>query len=299
MGIGSHLKGNWATWLIGAIGLAGTAYFYFQSVEKRDPVFVVDPTRTEIVSRARVETAPIRVLRQDGRPVSADLYAIRFYFWNAGRRSIRPENVLDTIRLTIDSTAEILDYKILKTSRAITAAQLHAGAGSVALRSLVVTFRILERDDGFTGQIMYEGPGHAALRISGLVEGVPNGVMDASNPGWLRSVRMWDTGLFAAIGFLGLVTFGLIALLYHVATGKATTRVDAASGAPPVPSYDQVARLRNRERRPMRPGERVGVSLMLVIMLAFIGFGFYRAFQVGQRDAQQRSVNAVPAAMLP
>ncbi len=172
MGLISHVKDHWLGWLgivVGVTGAGLSCYFYWESREVRDPVFIADPNRVEIVSAANIATAPIKVLRRDGTPISADVYAVRFFFWNAGRRSIRPENVLDTLQIMLlDSTSEILDVKLLKTSRPITRVSLDRGAGR---RTLVVHFAILERGDGLAGQIIYQGKATAALQVAGTIEG--------------------------------------------------------------------------------------------------------------------------------
>src|SRR2546422_1029977 len=58
-----YLTKHWIelTGLLVSIGFA--FYFYEQSREEREPIFVVDPNRVEILRAERVATAPIRVLR--------------------------------------------------------------------------------------------------------------------------------------------------------------------------------------------------------------------------------------------
>src|SRR6267378_1799166 len=114
--IASYLKNNWTGLLFGVAGLLTAYYFAQQSRQERAPTFVIDPNRVEILSAGRAATAPIKVLRRDGVPIQGDIYAVRFYIWNAGKLAIRPENVLDTIRIGLDSGSEILDYKSLKAS---------------------------------------------------------------------------------------------------------------------------------------------------------------------------------------
>ncbi len=185
MGLVTHVKAQWLGWLgllVGVTGLGLAWYFYQASREVRDPVFIVYPSRFEIVSAGRIATAPIKVLRSDGTPISADVYAVYFFFWNAGRRSIRPENVLDTLQITLlDSASEILDFKPLITSRPITRITLTRGTGR---RTLVVHFAILEQGDGLQGQIIYQGQSTAALRLSGTIEGAHVRTTTITQPMW-------------------------------------------------------------------------------------------------------------------
>src|ERR1700757_30692 len=122
--IKSYFKQNWTGLLVAAVGIGVAYYFYQEAREDRAPIFVVDPNRVEILSAERAATAPIRVLRRDGVPIQGDIYAVRFFIWNAGKRSIRPENVLEPIRIGLGPGSEILDFKPLKTARPITHADL-------------------------------------------------------------------------------------------------------------------------------------------------------------------------------
>jgi hypothetical protein len=190
MSVGTYLKQNWfILFLTVGFGVSGI-YFYFESQEARDPVFVVDPDRVEIVRAARVAQAPIKVLRRDNTPVRSDIYAARFYFWNAGKRPIKSAEVEEAIRVTLDSGSEILDFKRLKLSRLPTHARLvPTSVSGSRLRTLVIIFSILEQDDGLTGQIIYEGGRDARLAVSGTVEGVPAGISTRLTPSFWSILR--------------------------------------------------------------------------------------------------------------
>src|SRR5436190_9965325 len=159
--------------LLGAVGLYGTYHFYQLSRESREPVFVVDPVRTEIISAQRILTAPIRVLKRNGVPITKDLFAIRFYFWNAGQRPILAQEVLDPLRIVLqDSAGEILDYKVVKVSRSVARVHLLPVDSSRVLQTLGLTFSILEHNDGVGGQLIYQGNRGAPLVMTGTIEGV-------------------------------------------------------------------------------------------------------------------------------
>ncbi len=201
MSVGSYLKQNWFVLLLTVgFGVWGV-YASLLSHETRDPMFVVDPDRVEILSAARIANAPIKVTRRDNTPIRSDIYAVRFYLWNAGKRSIRPENVLETIRVALDSESEILDFKVLKVSRPITHARLVATPPGPGPHLLVVVFGILERQDGLTGQIIYQGRRDAALSVSGIIEGVAPGIASPRAPsGWSIFSRHWPKTLREAGG---------------------------------------------------------------------------------------------------
>jgi hypothetical protein len=201
--VAAYARSNWlglAGIGIGVAGIAVGVYLYKQSLEERDPIFVVDPNRIEIVKAERVATAPIKVLRRNGSPIQADIYAVRFFLWNAGKRSIRPENVLDTIRITLDSGNEILDFRTLKASRPITHARLIADPPGAASRTLAVVFSILERDDGLSGQVIYQGKPDAALTVSGVIEGVARGIGTPQAPSFWTIAQRHLLGILLQSG---------------------------------------------------------------------------------------------------
>jgi len=289
MGLRSHLKQHWPTWLVGAIGFGVSAYFYFQSREIRDPVFLTDPNRTEIISHARVETAPIRVLRQDGRAVTGDLYALRFYFWNAGKTSIRPINVLDTIRITLDEPAEVVDYKVLNRTRPITGLDLRSHRIGARLNTLGLTFTILEHNDGLAGQIIYEGASNARLRIAGIIEGVPAGIRDGSSFSWAGVIRYSDSGWLFLLS--GALVLGLIVAV--VSEVRALRRWST-----PGPDTAPV----EGERRRHKPRTRADLIVSIVFLfgfLAVISVSMFTKYRTVQEEARLRSVNSVPRVVLP
>jgi hypothetical protein len=202
----SHLKQQWLGLLISTVSIGLAVYFYAESREERDPVFMVDPSRVEIISHERVANSPIKVLH-DHTPIQGDVYAVRFFFWNAGKRSIRPENVLEPIQVTLsDSGSEILDFRPLKTSRPVAHVQLTRPQPNS--QTLLVTFSILERGDGMGGQIIYQGKSGAPLQVTGTIEGAE--IRTTAAPSLWASI-----GEFA--GALVLISLGLIVVLVLIA----------------------------------------------------------------------------------
>jgi hypothetical protein len=287
MGLRSHLKQHGVGWLTTGLSTVLAFYFYRESIEARDPVFLVDPNRTEIISHARVETAPIRVLRHDGRPVTGDLYALRFYFWNAGKTSIRSGNVLDTIRITLDDPAEIIEYKVLNRTRPITSLELRPHRVGDRLNKLNLAFSILEHHDGFAGQIIYEGTANAHIRIVGIVEGVPHGVRDGSAFGWLGVIR------YSVNGWLFLVG-AAAALGLAVGIGAFLRALYGWSTRPPAPAPAPGDR-----RRPTTRADLIAGALFFLFFLIVIGASMLTKYDTVREEARMRSVNSVPRAVLP
>lgn len=191
---------NLANFLFGGIlaGIVVSWYFYHLAKRERQPVFLVDAVRTEIVNTGRIAEAPIRVLRRDnGREITSNVTVFRFYLWNAGKEAIKRENILEGIRLVLENAganAEILEPRILKRSREnIIEFSLERNVENPKTM-LDVDFRILEQRDGVTGQIMYIGDPKATLKIVGAIEGAS--LATGRKREWLY---VWSTFLFAPL----------------------------------------------------------------------------------------------------
>lgn len=173
---GSFVKRN----CVGIIGIIVTIivaivvslYFYKKSIAKPEPVFLVDPLRIEIIDSKHFSETQLRVVRSNGNEIKGDVTSVRFYFWNNGRKSIKPSNILEPLVITLnDPNGEILDYKILKCSRKVVKPIVDRDSVDPN-RKLSVSFAILEKEDGLTGQIIYEGNPTANFMISGTIENV-------------------------------------------------------------------------------------------------------------------------------
>ena len=157
---------------IGILGILFSVYTYLATQVYREPVFVVDPSRTVILHADPVLTTPIRVLKPNGEEIKSDLTTIKFFFWNNGPLAIKRDNILRDLIISLDAPeGEIIDYRILKVSREINKCEISPVLDTN--KKLKINFLILKEGDGLSGQIMYEGPRDAGLKISGVIEGVP------------------------------------------------------------------------------------------------------------------------------
>jgi hypothetical protein len=165
--------------VLGLIGIIIGIISYNRSIRERIPVFLVEPELTPIIVANNLNNAPIRVIRKsDNKEIVSDLTAITFYFWNAGKEPIKSSNILKDLIIEFSNTAiKILDAKIIRTSREISGIHISENANG---SSLLIGFEILEKDDGFAGQIIYEGAPKSKLLISGIIEEV-NNIYDASS----------------------------------------------------------------------------------------------------------------------
>ena len=170
----SFIKKNRLEIILFALSLIAAFILYLYSMKEREPIFLVDPIRTEILRRQDLDESPIKVLRNDSTRIMTDLTVAKVYFWNNGRESIKREHILENLMIEFDdSTNQILDFKLLKVSRAITGIRVQRDSVKMQKR-LCVDFNILEDDDGFSAQIIFSGNQNTRIRLLGIIEGAKN-----------------------------------------------------------------------------------------------------------------------------
>jgi hypothetical protein len=165
--------------LVGVVGLCAGYYFYEQSVQERVPTFLVDPVRATIIDSSGPQLSDLSVLYK-GKPVgNRSVTAVRVYFWNAGRMPIRRSDVLKPIECVLGGGAEVLDYRLLRSSRDITGMKLLPSPEDPAGRVMIDD--ILEKGDGGAIQIVYAGSRDATIGIEGVLVGAPQPTMKPVN----------------------------------------------------------------------------------------------------------------------
>jgi hypothetical protein len=159
IGVGGIVIGSLLSWI-----------FWELSLVELDPTMIVDPQRTVVIERARLKDAPMRVVRTDGQPVEQDVTGIRVYFWNDGRKPLLPAEVIEPYVLSIDAPAEILDFKVLKASRP-SVTQVAARRVDGTNNRVAVDFRVLEREQGLSLQLMIAGSPDVKVSMAGAAIG--------------------------------------------------------------------------------------------------------------------------------
>jgi hypothetical protein len=152
-----------------AITIVFGYYFLYIGNRERKPTFYVDPTRTVILDKGHAANAPLQLLKSNGDTIRADVTSVYFYFFNQGAETIKRENIYEPLRIVLRDKAEILDFKLLKVSRAVSGIKL---VRDTTGNSLTIQFKALEKDDGLVGQIIFEGNKNASITLEGGIDGV-------------------------------------------------------------------------------------------------------------------------------
>src|SRR5688572_4024729 len=153
-------------------------YFLYVGIRERRPTFYVDPTRTTILDKANAANAPLMLLKANGDTISSDVTSVFFYFFNQGQETIKKENIYSPLKIVVGDNAEILDYKILKVARSVSGIEI---ARDTTENFLTINLRALEENDGFVGQLIFEGKKDASIRMEGGIDGVKHFESHLSN----------------------------------------------------------------------------------------------------------------------
>ena len=189
--------------VFGAVGIIISLYSILSQAH-RVPNLVVDPARITIVNSKLFPNSSLKVTKGDNAVVKDDVTALRVFFWNSGNQSIKSENVIQPLTISLnDANAEILDYKILKVSRPDVVKISVAPSEKSPIRELLFSFNILEKDDGFFCQIIYSGNPSVEVKTFGAIEGVKqiNSNKTVSGGGfWSNLLRLLPICLIAIAG---------------------------------------------------------------------------------------------------
>jgi hypothetical protein len=163
------VRGVEALFTLVAIILA--IYFGLSSRAERELVYAVNPVRTAVVTAG--QATELAVLYK-GEPIgSKDVTAAQVAIWNAGKLSIRKDDILGDGKVVIftDPPVPILEASIRQLSREVTEFALVTTPELLASGRVPVSWRILEKDDGASIQLIYVGTEEVKLQVQGTIEG--------------------------------------------------------------------------------------------------------------------------------
>jgi hypothetical protein len=164
---------NYGGIVLGIFGIAATAYFARRYSEKKRPRFY---TTTEL-KIARSEDAPDDIaISYKGKNV-ARVYSTIVWFWNAGRKPLKSEDLRTSQPLEIrlkdeNESLEILDVSVPKTSREA----IRFKAQKCDNACVSVGFDFIDHNDGGVIEIMHTGSLQTHVNFSGIILGAPEGV---------------------------------------------------------------------------------------------------------------------------
>lgn len=245
-------------------GVVAAYYFYRVSVQERVPTFLIDPITATIIDSSGPNLSDLTVLFK-GKPVGQrNVAAVRIYFWNAGRMPIRRADVLKPVQCVLRADAEILEARVLKSSRDVTGFKIIPSANPTENR-VTFDFDILEKDDGAAIQVIYAGPPRPGIHFEGVLVGVPGLFLESAKDPRQTVESARRSSLRA--GLTGIIC-GVVVLLAVALQSLFGAKIQ---GAAPRSSF-----IRFWQRLPFR--NRTTRIAAVVAGILYIAMGAYLAF---------------------
>ena len=113
-------------------------------------------------------TASKLAISYEGKPITSDITAVQIAIWNAGKKAVRPEQILNPITISVEGKHRILEAQIQRSTREVCKPTLQTDLLSDG--KLGINWRILEPKDGLLVQVIYEGPEKTPLTIQTVIE---------------------------------------------------------------------------------------------------------------------------------
>lgn len=163
--------GNWFGWigiLIGILGIAVGLFFGLRARKRRELVYSINPVYTRIV-RSKEATA-LKVSYRDEPLGDVDVTALQLAIWNAGNMSIKPDHIRKKIVVAIKPQVRVLEASV-RNATPHTGFKLRDTAESRATGRIPVSWKIFERNEGASIQLLYLGTSKVDIFLEGLIEG--------------------------------------------------------------------------------------------------------------------------------
>jgi hypothetical protein len=171
------LKSVWASpWfgvagvLIGLVGIVIAVVFYMGVQKERELVYTISPISTAVVSAG--EASELEILHKGKQISGVDITAVQVAIWNAGKQSIRQDNILEDIVIFTEPTVQILEASVRVRSRDVTGFTLHDTPQSLEEGKVPISWQILEKNDGGSVQLIYAGSQKIKIGVKGTIEGL-------------------------------------------------------------------------------------------------------------------------------
>lgn len=148
--------------------------------------------------------------------------------WNDGNTTIDKNQIVESDPLQIVITppeSEILDYTVLRETRAVTKFDAYRAATNV----LFCDFEWLDATDGGLIEILHSGE---AVTVQGTLKGIPKGVVNLGSMMWVQRKKKRNLGdIFSFFGILLMFFFILTLCVNGIVKGLYWYRLNQRSAA--------------------------------------------------------------------
>jgi len=140
--------------------------FYNNSKSSRELTYLVNPVKSIIAS---VDNSTDMSVTYKNNPIKGNISSMQVAFWNSGKESIKKENILQPLVFSFENNVEIIEVRIVKTSRKIINIKLNEE--EIKTGKLALSWDILEYNDGAVIQFIYNSSPDIKINVSAIIEG--------------------------------------------------------------------------------------------------------------------------------
>lgn len=169
----NHSKGFFSNPLVGIIGsiasvvsLILAVYFYVGGKQFPELTYFVNPAKAIVMKAGQSSRL---TASYDNKIIDSDITATQIAIWNNGKTSIRQNSILKPLIIYTADGTPILEATIRKVSRDV--ANIKLQTNELQKGRLVVSWDILEQNDGGIIQLIYAGSPDINILAEGVIEG--------------------------------------------------------------------------------------------------------------------------------
>lgn len=205
---------NLVSTVIAIFSILLSIYFYFESLQKREPYYVQHPS-SQIFNKS-VSSPKITVIDNVGKPVIGDVYVVELSFWNNGKTSIEPSDVRTPVFLEFPNGYRLLDSKVVKENKpAVTAFKISDMPPSETDAPRVkLEWTHLDPGLGARLQFIYVGEAKPELKFKGDI--LDTEILDGSGLSVRaeKKISKWLVLSILTISFVALIATPVICRRY-------------------------------------------------------------------------------------
>lgn len=196
------------TYFIGFLAIFLAIFFYLQAQKTREFMYYVHPVKATVVKSGQVSSLSVSY---DDREIQTDITATQLYIWNAGKESIKDNNILKPITILTENNAPILEATIMKESRDVV--KLKLNQNEIQRGILPITWNILEQNDGGIIQLIHAGEPETKILFEGVIEGQKK-IKELRFPREIKSAAEQYTKIAKEHKFFGFTFLGLAVIMF-------------------------------------------------------------------------------------
>lgn len=194
------LAGTIGTVVFGLLSL----YLYYESKIYPFLTYAINPTKTQLVRTGQTSSIGVTF---NNKQVTNDITAVQIALWNNGKQPIRKDAILDPVTICTKTGAPILEATLRNVSRKVVGLTLEQA--DIQKGRLGLSWNILEKDDGGSIQIIYEGNTNVNLLVDGSIVG-QNRINDTPLLASRDRRTVFVTWLFAVYLVVCIVTYAAL-----------------------------------------------------------------------------------------